>query len=136
MAVRADDQQMDNAFMASVMRRDAEAAAKEKEIEALKIWWNEQSNALFSTYLRKAREYGSVDLDIMGSAMRDMGTAVGPMGGVQMAIMFYALGKVSRAISALKAGGRPSDDTLQDLVIYTMMAMIISRDGSLPDVRC
>lgn len=121
----------DNQFVAEALRMKL----NREELDSLRTWWNEQSNALFNTYLRKAREYGSMDLDIMGGAMRDIGAAVGPLGGAQAAIMFYSLGKVARAISAIQSGRHPSDDTLQDLIIYTMMAMLINKHGKLPDVR-
>lgn len=80
-------------------------------------------------YAAKAAEYGSMDLEIMGEALRISGSIIGPRGNGEMgAIMFYALGKVARALSGLREGRNPSADTLKDLVVYGMMARFLLED--------
>lgn len=71
--------------------------------------------------LEKRREYGSADLDVMASATRS--------GSQAEAIMFYALGKNARICGAYKEGREPSDDSYQDMSIYTMMARF-TRDNA------
>lgn len=89
----------------------------------IKEWWAHIAEDDADLFVSKSGEYGSVDLEIMGAAMELQGVA--PKGGGQLAaIMFYALGKVARAISALDQGRWPSEDTLKDLTIYAMMARI------------
>lgn len=87
-------------------------------------WWALQSDQDAQLYIAKSNEYGSVDLEIMGDSLALQG--VSPREGSEIAaIMFYALGKVARAISALNAGKLPSEDTLRDLTVYSMMARLI-----------
>lgn len=46
-------------------------------------------------------------------------------------IMFYALGKITRALASLERGEMPSEDTLFDLSIYSMMARAYHARGKL-----
>lgn len=89
-------------------------------IEDLRTWVHERVDADLGSIIPKIFEYGSVDLDIMGQAMR---------GGHEQAIAFYLLGKVSRAISAFEAGHGPSDDTIKDTLIYSIMLRFVHERG-------
>jgi hypothetical protein len=92
-------------------------------------WWIDTARQDAELYVAKATEYGSVDLEIMGDTMALQGIA--PRDGSELAaIMFYALGKIARAISALNAGKLPSEDTLKDLTVYSMMARLIHKRES------
>jgi hypothetical protein len=71
-------------------------------------------------FAKKAAEYGSADLEVMGSAMAEL-HGLTPEQGVEAAIAFYILGKVSRAFGAFKMGKMPSDDTWHDVSVYTWM---------------
>ena len=46
-------------------------------------------------------------------------------------IMFYALGKIARAIASLERNEMPSEDTLFDLSIYSMKARAYQQRGHL-----
>lgn len=72
-------------------------------------------------YDRKAKEYGSADLEVMGAAMATLLDMGNPEDGVEAAIAFYALGKIARAFGAFKLGQLPSDDTWKDLTVYSLM---------------
>ena len=100
-------------------------------VDDIGYWWANEALDDSRLYISKAEEYGNVDLEIMGSAIESMG-ACREGHGVHAAIMFYALGKVARAISALKSGHPPSADTLRDLTIYSMMARI---EDTLKDLK-
>jgi hypothetical protein len=52
--------------------------------------------------------------------------------GAEAATLWYALGKVARAVAAYREGRLPSDDTLHDLSVYAMMARRIRQTGRWP----
>lgn len=73
----------------------------------------------------KAQAYGSDDLYDMG---RELVEAMGegtddPQVQYEAAVYFYLRGKLARMFSAIKRGALPSDDTLEDIVIYAMLAL-------------
>lgn len=87
-------------------------------------WIDEMVNVMeeilredLSQYREKADEYGNADLEVMGAAME--GLIKGD--GVEAALSFYALGKISRAFGAMAKGEMPSDDTWHDLTVYSLM---------------
>lgn len=100
-------------------------------------WWTCLAASDANAVIPKAVEYGGADFDIMGAAMlglkpelwdgADAGERLAQ--GREMAIMFYALGKVARAMSAYGEGRKPSDDTLADLARYAMMARRVRETG-------
>lgn len=76
--------------------------------------------------------YGAVDLEIMGDALLHLipgGEHLPRRVGIEAAIMFYLLGKVSRQISGLKAGQFPSNDTIKDTMVYGIMARYVRNYG-------
>lgn len=89
-------------------------AIKESEWEAL-------SSSMMSVYIKKNREYGDSDLELMGKAMQDITEFEESVSGIEAALIFYITGKVARATSALGRGVSPSSDTILDLAIYSMM---------------
>jgi hypothetical protein len=105
----------------------------EKDVEDLcnriVTWWQNVSTKDVQATAAKAAEYGSGDLGVMGSAMlaltadkwseADAGEC--NRTGLEMAIVFYLHGKVARALSAFQAGRFPSEDTLKDITVYSMM---------------
>ncbi len=89
--------------------------------------------------MEKADEYGAIDLEIMGFALRKL--LEGPpvtfgteeeanKAGMEMAIAFYELGKIARCFSAYRQGQLPKDDTWLDTTIYSMMARHVRKTGS------
>lgn len=95
--------------------------------------------------IRKAAEYGGADLEIMGGAMIALvDRSKFPPDtnwtklGMEMGLAFYQLGKISRMFGAWAEGRTPSDDTLYDDMIYSLMLRFVRRfghwriDGSAP----
>lgn len=84
----------------------------------------------------KAMEYGSHDLEIMGTSMEALlphGNLLDPQSrhsaGIEMAIAFYLMGKASRMFGAFKKGSTPGDDSWRDGSIYSMMARWVRQNG-------
>lgn len=86
--------------------------------------------------IRKAAEYGGADLEIMGGAMValidrskfDPDTNWTKL-GIEMGLAFYQLGKISRMFGAWAEGRTPSEDTLYDNMIYSLMLRFVRRFG-------
>lgn len=99
-------------------------------VEELQSWlWNAFNTELPGT-LEKAELYGSADLEIMADAMGKMMPHLQTDAQrLQAAIAFYLLGKVARAMGALRDGREPTADTWYDAHIYSMMALKIQETG-------
>lgn len=95
-------------------------------------WWMDLAKDEVNAVIPKAVEYGASDLDVMAAAMvlllpepmRDRRV------GLEMAVAFYALGKVARLFGAFEQGKLPSDDTWHDLGVYCRMAQRIRETGA------
>lgn len=104
---------------------------KAQRIEELRAFLLRLKDRELDETLRKAAEYGSSDLEVMAQAMlllvpeaqRDRRL------GLQMAIGFYALGKVARLFGAFEDGRVPSADTWYDLHIYGVMGLRVHEEG-------
>lgn len=100
--------------------------------QELTDWWMTLAQHEVDQVIPKAIEYGASDLDVMASAMvlllpkdrRDRRI------GLEMAVAFYALGKVARLFGAFEEGKLPSDDTWHDLGVYCRMAQRIRETGA------
>lgn len=109
-------------------------------VDTLTDWWLTTAQKDVQACARKAAEYGSVDLELMGAAMLAMNPelwAAAPAderakAGTEMAIAFYISGKVARLIGAFQQGRLPSEDTIADLVVYSMMLRRAHTAGSWP----
>lgn len=100
-------------------------------VEDLRDWWNKTAEADFDAMAPKIGEYTSSDLVLMGQFMEHwLGLPDGS--GAEAATLWYALGKVARAVAAYREGRLPSDDTLHDLSVYAMMARRIRETGRWP----
>lgn len=96
-------------------------------------WWGETSADDAVAADIKAKEYGSLDLVIIGRTMRELiGMGSGIVEDAELGIMFYQLGKLARCVSAVSSGRRPSDDTWHDIVVYGMMVRRIRDTGQWP----
>ena len=99
----------------------------------LGAWWAEVSADDVIPAEIKAKEYGSLDLRIIGSTMRGMiGIAPGVVSDEEIGIVFYQLGKIARAVSAIASGRKPSDDTWHDMTVYSMMVRRVRDSGEWP----
>jgi hypothetical protein len=96
-------------------------------------WWAAVAADDVAPAAVKAKEYGSTDLKIIGRAMREMiGIPPDVVSDEEIGIVFYTLGKVARAISAIGSGQRPSDDTWHDITVYAMMTRRVREVGQWP----
>lgn len=104
-------------------------------------WWVKVAMADIETIGPKAIEYGAVDFDIMGQFMVALvndklaGASSEEKAkiGREMAVTFYLLGKLGRMVGAYATGVMPSDDTLFDTTIYSMMLRRIRETGTWVD---
>lgn len=101
--------------------------------EDLAAWWAAVAAEDVEPAAIKAKEYGSTDLVIIGRTMREMiGIPPDVVTDEEIGIMFYGLGKIARAISAIGAGRKPSDDTWHDITVYSMMVRRVREVGTWP----
>ena len=99
----------------------------------LQDWWHHTSKAEIDSMLPKVTEYGAHDLKIIGDAMMLMRPELrGKIDPEELAIAFYALGKIGRIIGAYADGVAPSDDSWHDLAIYARMAQRVRDAGYWP----
>lgn len=105
----------------------------------LGAWWMDKSQAEADMAVEKSREYGSIDLKIMGHAMVEMLGSQGRLGeelpeefGIEMAIAFYVLGKISRIVAAFNEGRLPNIDSWDDISVYARMAQRVRVTGAWP----
>lgn len=129
-----------DAAAARVDALDYAAGSLEAEISAgLSDWWQTESTRDMLATVPKAIEYGSSDLKAMGAQLVALHPGVDAMGaeerdrvGSEMAIAFYLLGKVARLFGAYERGGLPSDDTIHDVTVYSMMFRRVRETGGWP----
>jgi hypothetical protein len=96
-------------------------------------WWAGVSADDVEPAQVKAKEYGAMDLVIIGRTLREMiGVTSGVVSDEEIGILFYTLGKIARAISAVGSGHAPSDDTWHDITVYSMMVRRIREVGQWP----
>lgn len=106
------------------------------DLEAsISTWWEKTSASDFAEYYPKRTEYGSSDLQIMGDALElaypPAPGFVVPWRNQELAITFYILGKVARALGAYLMGKVPSADTWHDITVYSMMARLGRAESEL-----
>lgn len=110
-----------------------------KQAGGLTKWWLDQAEAEVDMVVEKAVSYGATDL-------RDLGYSILEMSGQQrqqileaeateIGIVFYALGKLSRIVAAVKEGRTPSYDSWLDLGVYARMAQRVHQSGGWPGLN-
>jgi hypothetical protein len=94
-------------------------------------WWRSQAEKEIERTVPKAVEYGAADLEVMGVAMLHLVPRErrSRQLGLEMALAFYALGKVARLFGAFERGDLPSEDTWFDLGVYCRMAERVREFG-------
>lgn len=96
-------------------------------------WWHDKAEEEVHGVIPKAIEYGSVDLEIVGFALRQMIGGEIPSSNAELGIAFYLQGKVARLMGAYADGRSPSDDTWHDIAVYTKMGQRVREtDGRWP----
>lgn len=120
------------------MMEQAQGRAQEIEatVESITKWWVAQAEEDARITAPKAAEYGAADLAIMGKAMESLFPNLEAMPaeerekvGLEMAVAFYALGKIARLFGAYQQGRLPGDDSWFDLTVYSLMARRIRSVG-------
>lgn len=100
--------------------------------DSFESWWADKARDQAAMCRKKANEYGADDLYEMGAefiGLMESGPNPSPVrvladtDAYLAGVFWYVLGKVKRWQSALKRRQRPSKDTLEDLVVYAMMAL-------------
>jgi hypothetical protein len=129
------------AFMDDQDAEEGEREAMARQLNEISGWWVQTAMNDAEQTLPKAIEYGAVDFDIMGQFMvalvNDKLKGASPDEkariGREMAVTFYLLGKLGRMVGAYATGVMPSDDTLFDTTIYSMMLRRIRGTGTWVD---
>lgn len=99
----------------------------------IKKWWDLTSQNELDSLMPKMVEYSSHDLRIMGDVLLEFKPELrGQVHPEEIAIAFYALGKIARIMGAYTDGAVPSDDSWHDLSIYARMAQRVRDAGSWP----
>lgn len=99
----------------------------------LGTWWGHVAAREFDAILPKVEQYGATDLRVLGAAMRSMAPqASSDVSDEELAIAFYAFGKLSRIMGAIADGRCPSDDCWHDLAVYAKMAQRVRETGNWP----
>lgn len=95
-------------------------------------WWAAVAEADLQSFYPKWKEYGSHDLAVFGQFLADMKGWEGLSHDqlTELGCFGYLLGKVARAAEAYTDKRFPSDDTLHDLSVYSLMARR-TREGGL-----
>ncbi len=101
----------------------AEAEAM-REIDRICEFWDSSLERVQATFKERAATYSNKDLEMTGYAFSNFGAKAdfGPTELELLGILFYVQGKVARAISAMGRGRIPTEDTLDDLDVYALMA--------------
>lgn len=103
--------------------RKRREAAVDAGTGGLEQWWEETARADWAGFVPKYTEYGSNDLAVIGRTLAGM---IGWHDATtaeleELGCFFYLLGKVARMSEAYQRHELPSDDTLHDSTVYTMM---------------
>ncbi len=110
----------------------------------LAMWWRRLGESDIARMAPKAHEYSAYDLVLIGRSLGDMvgqsdlinngwgDSGFGDAAAAEIACWVYILGKVGRAIGAIKEGRLPSEDTAEDVRIYATMVARIKDVGAWP----
>lgn len=115
-------------------RGEARESSLDARIQEISMLWRDLDDENLKRAMEKAREYDGLDLEIMGAAMSGLlppglDTQTSHALGLEMAIAFYTLGKITRTLGAFRQGRTPVEDDWYDLEIYARMARIIRKTG-------
>lgn len=104
--------------------------AIQKEDDPVILWWALQAMEEAVATVRKAREYGSTELEYAGHVIARIGQReVSKPQALELQIFHYVLGKMGRWVAAVTRGEQVSDDTLFDMGVYVRMVQHIRATG-------
>lgn len=106
-------------------------------------WWRQVAENDIGRTVPKAAEYSAYDLELIGRSTVEMfghglggdpwdRDDAGPAIYAEIGCWWYLLGKIGRAVGAIREGRMPSDDTVQDARIYATMIARIRQTGGWP----
>jgi len=101
-------------------------------------WFADEGTQVADMVASKAVERGAYDLELLGRTMAGFLDTEVPVGAgesefyILVGILFYAEGKIARALSALKSGRLPHVDDWLDLSVYGRMARYVMEKGQWP----
>lgn len=97
-------------------------------------WWLKQAALEAEATITKAIEYSSTDLSDIGDALAEVAGWETSDRAIltELGIAFYALGKISRILGAIKDHRLPNSDNWLDLGVYARMAQRNREVGSWP----
>lgn len=116
-----------------VGRRGACMSTLSSNVGDFERWWFQVAQDEIEAVMPKAIEYGSRELTAMGHDLANsQGRVVSDEEATELAVWFYALGKMHRWSAAVVRGERVSNDTLHDLGVYCRMVQRIRTVGTWP----
>lgn len=87
-------------------------------------WWTQNAKDIAEATAKKCAEYGSGDLYGIGHNVAKLAErTVDDTTAFELGCLFYILGKIERAMSAMQRGQTASDDTWLDLSVYSKMVL-------------
>lgn len=109
---------------------DGMSAEQLKRGRALASWWMDKARQEVAALVPKAVRYGSADLKVMGEAMIELHPQLrGVVDGQELAVWFYACGKIARLVGGYAQGELPDIDSWWDMKVYAGMAQHIRETG-------
>lgn len=100
--------------------------------QELMEWWSVKSLDAAERTIPKAVQYGERSLEMVGEVLMKAivpERAWSKRMALEIACVFYAFGKLSRAWGSIERGELPQDDDLFDLGVYARMAERIQETG-------
>ena len=99
--------------------------------ESLSEWWISHAHQEADRTISKMEEYGAGDLAMIGYSISRIANRKvrDEKQAAELGIVFYAIGKIARVITAVEEGRTPSDDTWFDLAVYAKMVLAIRDDA-------
>jgi hypothetical protein len=99
-------------------------------------WWLDHADATVTEMVPKVSDYSAYDLIWIGHQMAAVqGRVVDEEEATELGIYWYCLGKMGRWVGAIHEGRRPSDDTVHDLGVYSIMAERNRQVGGWPNAK-
>jgi hypothetical protein len=95
-----------------------------RQKQRLHNWWTQHASDEVDAMLKKLDEYGAGDLYEIGYQIAKVAQReVTREQAYELGVMFYAVGKMQRIISAAEQSREASTDTWHDLAVYSKMVL-------------
>lgn len=92
-------------------------------VSPLQDWWMDHAMFESEQTVAKMQEYGSKDLIAVGQQVAALANRppLSEVAAFEIGCLFYLIGKMERAVSAIQRGDTASDDTWFDIAVYAKM---------------